>query len=65
MFGYIIYKYRGVCGGVVRVLFVCIVGGVCYVVGVVCLGTWGLFEGRVVWSLFVVCVMFVVICVCC
>ena len=40
-------------------------GGVCYVLGVVCLGTWGLFEGRVVWSLSVVCVMFMVICVCC
>ena len=64
VYGYIISKYRGLCGGVVCVLFVWMVGSVCYVVGVVCLGTWGMFEGRVMWSLYVVCVMSVVICVC-
>ncbi len=63
--GYIISKYRGLCGGVVCVLFVWMVVGVCYVVGGVCLGTWSLFEGRVMWSMYVVCMMFVVICVCC
>ena len=48
VFGFIISKYRGLCEGVVCVLFVWMIGGVCYVVGVVCLGTWGLFEGKVV-----------------
>ena len=51
VFGYIISKYRVRCEGVMCVLFVWMVGGGCYVVGVVCLGTWDLFEGRVVWSL--------------
>ena len=69
MFGDIISKSRGLCGGVVCVMFIWLVGGsllgVCYGVGVVCLGAWRLLEGRLMWSLYVICVVFVFICVCC
>jgi len=69
VFGYIFSKSRGLCGVVMCVMFIWLVGvcllGVCYGVGVVCLRTWRLLEGRVKWGMHVICVMFVFICVCC
>jgi len=69
VFGNIISRSRGLCGGVMCVLFIWLVGvcllGVCYGVGAVCLGTRGLFEGRVMWGMYVIYVVFVFICVCC
>ena len=59
----------GVCVGAMCVLFVWLVEVsmlcVCYGVGVVSLGAWRVLEGRVMWSLYVICVMFVFICACC
>ncbi len=69
MFGYIISKSKGLYVGVVCVLFMWLVGGgllgVWYDVGYVCLGTWRLLGGRVMWGMCVICVMFVFFCVCC
>ena len=69
MFGYIISKSKGLCGGVVCVLSMLLVGGgllgVSYGVGSVYMGTWRLLEGRVMWGLCVICVIFVFFCVCC
>jgi hypothetical protein len=69
VFGYIISKSKGMCGGVVYVMFMWLVGGdllgVWYGVGSVYMGTWRLLEDRVMWSPFVICVMFVFFCVCC
>ncbi len=39
--------------------------GVCYGVGFVCLETWRLLEGRVMWGLCGRCVMVVFSCICC
>ena len=51
------------------VLFVLQVGVcllcVCYGVGVVSLGVWRVLEGRGMWGIYVICVMFVFICACC
>ena len=59
----------GVCVGAMCVLFVWLVEVsmlcVCYGVGVVSLGAWRVLEGRVMWSLYVICVMFVFIRVSC
>ena len=69
MFGYIISKSKDLCGWVVCVMFMWLVGvgllGVWYGVGSVCMGIWRLLEGRVMWGLCVRCVMFVFFCVCC
>ena len=51
VFGYIISLSRGLCGGVMCVLFIWLVGacllGVCYGVGTLCLGNGGcLMVGR-------------------
>jgi len=68
VFGYIISKSKVMCVGVVCVLFMWEVGGgllgVWYGVGFACLGTWRLLEGGVMWGLCVICVMFVLFCVC-
>ena len=52
VFGYIITKSKGLCGRVMCVLFIWLVGvcllGVSYGVGVLCLVTWRLLGGRVV-----------------
>ena len=69
VFGYIISKPRGLFGGVVCVLFIWLVEvsmlGVGYGVGAVCMGAWRLLKGRLMWGLYVICNMFVFICVCC
>ena len=55
--------------GAMCVLFVWFLGVcllcVCYGVGVVSLGVWRVLEGRVMWSLYMTCVMFAFICACC
>ena len=65
-FVYITSKSRGLCGGAMCVLFVWLVGVcmscVCGVVGVVRLGVWMVLGGRVMWGLYVVCVMCVFCC---
>ena len=70
VFGFIISKDRGMFGWGLCMLFIWLGGvrlwlGVGYGVGAVSLVACRRLEGGVMWGLYVVCGMFVFICVCC